>query len=103
MKIKVGMQNMRKSFCLKVDCEVGKAWLDDTELNMDVKAFASSLLSVVSSWEHEMVDPTILDGLSYFVRIQNDDGKVVSYSGQNKFPQNFQVFTKLLEENGVKF
>ena len=65
-------------------------------LSMDIPDFVRRLEEIVSSWEHEMDDYGILDGMCYHVSIQKEGADAVEYRGQNKFPENYREFRALL-------
>lgn len=65
-------------------------------LSMDIPEFVRRLKAIVSSWEHEMVDERILDGLVYHVTFYKNGEKETEYRGQNKFPENYREFRALL-------
>ncbi len=65
-------------------------------LSMDIPNFVRRLKEIVSSWEHEMVDHRILDGMCYHVSIQKKGEDAIEYRGQNKFPENYREFSVLL-------
>ena len=65
-------------------------------LSMDIPEFVRRLKEIVSSWEHEMVDERILDGLEYHVTFYKNGEKETEYRGQNKFPENYREFRALL-------
>lgn len=66
-------------------------------LEVDIPAFTQKILEIVKSWEPEMINPRILDGIRYYVEIFRDGKIERSYFGQNKFPPNFDNFCELIE------
>ncbi len=98
MKITVSVFNMYNSRYLVLDDEKNEATFNGQKVNIDIKPFASRLLAIVSSWDERMVNEMVLDGESYFVKIEKD-GKVYTYEGRNKFPVNYRDFVGLLREN----
>lgn len=65
-------------------------------LTDDIPALVHRIREIVSSWEHEMVNNNILDGMSYHVTFYKNGIKEADYQGQNKFPNNFADFINLL-------
>lgn len=65
-------------------------------LSIDIPDFVRRLKEIVSSWEHEMVNHRILDGMCYHVSIQKKGEDAIEYRGQNKFPENYREFRALL-------
>lgn len=100
MRIRVGMNTLTKNMILNLNYEKNQAICNGVAVEIDVKPFCEKLLTIVSSWDKKMVNTNILDGLSYYVKIEKD-GKKYSYVGQNKFPHNFNEFLELLSENKI--
>ncbi len=99
-KIKLGVSTLNKTISLTIDYDNQTAELNGENFDLNIKPFVSDLTSIVSSWQNEMKDDSIKDGISYFVHIKKD-GKVYKFEGLNKFPNNFDEFMFLLEEANV--
>lgn len=65
-------------------------------LSIDIPKFVQRLSEITASWEHEMVDESILDGICYHVTVSKDGETTDEYQGQNKFPDNYLEFKALL-------
>lgn len=65
-------------------------------LSANIPALVDRVREIVSSWEHEMVNENILDGMSYHVVFYKNGKKETEYQGRNKFPNNFADFIALL-------
>ncbi len=100
MKVEIGLRNLKKAINLKADYEDALAELNGKAVVFDVKNFVSKLLAIVCSWESEMINSQILDGCSYFVKVDNGNENF-EFVGANKYPDNFNDFVALLEEVGV--
>lgn len=99
-KIMLGISTLHSSMNLKIDYDNQSAELNGEKFDLKIKPFVSNLTRIVSSWESEMKNDSIKDGISYFVHIKKD-GKVYNFDGENKFPDNFDEFILLLEEAKV--
>lgn len=65
-------------------------------LSIDIPDFVGRLKEIVSSWEHEMADERILDGMEYHVTFYKNGEKETEYRGRNQFPDNYRDFKALL-------
>ena len=95
MKISITVQNLSSVINLSINDETNEAILNGNEIQIDVSAFVSKLVAIVSSWEKEMINNLIVDGESYSVKIENQC-KTYKYVGRNKFPINYRDFKKLI-------
>ena len=99
-KIMLGVSTLNKTISLTIDYEKQSAELNGEKLNLEIKPFVRDLTRIVSSWQNEMKESSVQDGISYFVHIKKD-GKIYKFDGLNKFPDNFDEFILLLEEAKV--
>ncbi len=100
MKITVSIFNMYNSKYLVLDDEKNEATFNGKKIDLDIPPFASRLLTIISSWDHKMINDMILDGESYYVKVEKD-GKVYTYEGRNKFPINYRDFVELLRTHNL--
>ncbi len=100
MKVKISIQNMVNFTNLVVDDETNKATLNGQEIKLDIPYFVSKLVAIVSSWKSKMINDFIVDGEIYLVKIENE-GKIYTFEGRNKFPENYREFKKLLKNNNI--
>lgn len=101
MKILLGLTTINKTMNLKIDRNTHEAWLNNQPFELDIDNFSRKILRIISSWEEKMINKKTLDGISYFVYVQMDDGKKYKYDGKNKFPKNFDEFIKALSETKI--
>ena len=100
MKIEVTVTSLIHNTYLQIDCDNNKALLNGKPIKLDIPFFVERLKSIVSKWEKQMINPLILDGISYSVTFEKN-GVKTKYSGMNQFPRNYGDFTKLLKDNGI--
>ena len=63
----------------------------------DANCFIEEIKSIVSSWKLKMVNPRIIDGEWYKVKISNGESETV-YVGRNSFPPNYNNFKNLINK-----
>ena len=97
MQISINLRNLKGNTKILLDDEKKVCLVNGKEKSVDIDRLISRILRVVSSWEDNYINPLIIDGLSYEVKILKD-GKTYNYYGQNDFPKNFSQFTTLLSE-----
>lgn len=103
IKIEIGIfPAAEEAFQLFIDdgkpiAYISRGFGEKESIPFSVRCFTSELLTITSSWEHEMIDEHALDGTSYYVKIEKDR-KISEYYGQNKFPENYQEFLRLLRK-----
>lgn len=97
MQISIILTNLRGNTKILLDDEKKSCTVNGIEKNVNVDKVASRLLRIVSSWEDSYINPLIIDGLTYEVKIIKD-GKTYTYYGSNDFPKNFHQFTALINE-----
>ena len=100
MKISLSIWNIRSITSLSLDDIANTATLNGKNIELNIPEFASKLLTIVSSWDSEMINHNILDGVEYRLKIEKDN-KIYQYIGRNKFPNNFHDFLKLLTDYNI--
>ena len=88
-----------KEINIDADSDNGVVKLNDNIISFDANEFINKLQDIVKSWEPQMVNPRILDGSWYSVKIQDGISEKI-FVGRNKFPANYNSFLELID--GVK-
>ena len=60
----------------------------------------NKLQKLVKNWDSEYINPAILDGLQWSFELVFDDDRQLYFKGSNKFPDNWNKFTKYVEHIG---
>ena len=72
MQISIILTNLRGNTKILLDDEKKSCTVNGEEKNVNVDKVASRLLRIVSSWEDSYINPLIIDGLTYEVKIIKD-------------------------------
>ena len=93
MKIEIKLLSTTKRTVISMCNE--KCLVNGKEKKINFDETIEKLINIVMSWQPKMINPFIVDGLNYSVKIEKD-GTLYSYEGANSFPDNFSKFEKLV-------
>ena len=97
MQVFIKMFNMYNNVDISIDT-VAKTFLcNGKNVDIDTIAFVSRLQHITGSWQPTLIDMSIQDGVSYSVTYKTQKNTIM-YVGQNRFPENYSQFEKLLSE-----
>lgn len=97
MQVFIKIFSMYNSVEISIDT-AAKTFLCNGEiLDIDTVSFVTRLQHITGTWQPVMIDSSIQDGVSYSVTYKTQKNTIM-YVGQNRFPENYSQFEKLLSE-----
>ena len=88
MEIKINLKTLQESkYMYMNDKKIKTVMLNGKETKFCNERFKFRVLSMVSNWPNELVDPDVHDGLEYNITIKQGKTDIV-YKFKNKFPED---------------
>lgn len=63
--------------------------------NNVILKYIESLYKITNNWQHNYINHTMIDGISWNLSITFEDNTTIEYSGKGDFPNNFESFERL--------
>lgn len=71
--------------------------VNNNKSNIDISTFVSKLLSIVSNWEENLINYSLIDSEYYEISIKENDIQK-KYVGNSLMAKNYHVFKNLISE-----
>jgi len=95
MKIEIVISSLKTRTYVIVDSENNSITFNGEKVEYSSADFTSEILSITKSWKNKMINPRIMDGEKYKVKII-DGIEEKTYEGKNAFPANYGKFKELI-------
>ena len=98
MKVFVKIINLNGVKNIYADDNSGACTINMHPVKYNGRDFVAKLSAVTCGWEPEYINNSVLDGTEYRIKLVNNQGKEKVIICKNKYPSNFDAFTKVISE-----
>jgi len=97
MKVTIKLINRLTEMTIIADDEKNEVLVNGNLVLINAQKFVSQISILTSSWQPTYINNAVIDGEEFMVKLQNQN-KVKTYTGKNKFPINYSKFLSLISE-----